>query len=120
MSSTIAIAHLLKIETQFFQHTKIEHSVEKAAEKGLWGMMFCNAFGADTYINAPDGEVLYPKEEYIQAGIKLGFIQHKLNPYFQNNENFLPALSIIDVLMFNGAEKTSEMLQDYTIKWVNK
>lgn len=120
VSSTIAIARLLKIETQFFQHTKIGHSVEKAAEKGFWGMMFCNAFGAETYINAPDGEVLYPKEEYFQAGIKLGFIQHKLNPYFQNNENFLPALSIIDVLMFNGVDKSSEMVHDYTIKWVNK
>ncbi len=120
VSSTIAIARLLKIETQFFQHTKIEHSVKKASDKGFWGMAFCNAFGADTYVNAPDGEVLYPKEEYKKAGIKLGFIQHDLNPYFQNNENFLPALSIIDVLMFNGVEKTSEMVHDYRIKWVNK
>ena len=117
VSSTIAVARLLKIDTQFFQHTKIEHSVEKASEKGFWGMVFCNAFGAENYINAPDGEVLYPKEEYKKAGIKLGFIQHQLNPYSQNNENFLPALSIIDVLMFNGAEKTSEMVHDYKIKW---
>ncbi len=119
VSSTIEIANVLKINTQFFQHTKIENSVEKASEGGLWGMMFCNSFGINTYINAPAGEDLYPKDLYRKAGIKLGFIQHKLNPYFQNNENFIPGLSIIDVLMFNGAEKTSEMVHDYTIKWVN-
>ena len=61
----------------------------------------------------------YPKEVYKKAGIKLGFIQHKLYPYFQNNESFIPGLSIIDVLMFNGVKKTSEMVHDYTIKWVN-
>ncbi len=120
VSTTIEIARLLKINTQFFQHTKIEHSVEKASAGGFWGMAFCKAFGVDTYINAPDGEVLYPKEEYQKAGIKLGFIQHKLIPYFQNNENFISRLSVIDVLMFNGVERTSEMVHDYTIKWVNK
>ncbi|GJQ60097.1 MAG: hypothetical protein D8M57_19585 [Candidatus Scalindua sp. AMX11] len=119
VSSTIAIAHRLKLSTPFFQHTAIEHRVEKASEGGLWGMVFSEEFGADTYINAPDGEKLYPTEVYKKAGIKIGFIQHKLYPYFQNNESFIPGLSIIDVLMFNGVEKTSEMVHDYTIKWVN-
>ena len=99
VSSTIAIARLLKLGTQFFQHTAIEHRVEKASEGGLWGMVFSAEFGAGTYINAPDGEKLYPKEVYKKAGIKLGFIQHKLYPYFQNNRKFYTR--IINYRCFN-------------------
>ena len=119
ISSTKAIARLLEIDTSFFQYSKIEHNVEKALNGGYWGLNFCKALGADTYINAPGGEALYPKEVYKEKGIKLGFIQHKLYPYSQGNNNFFPALSIIDVLMFNGIKRTSEMVHDYTIKWVN-
>ncbi len=120
MSSTIEITRLLKINTAIIRFSEFEHKIEKAAAAGFWGIEMCKVLGMDTYINAPDGEAFYPKEEYEKSGIKLGFIQHKLNPYFQSNENFLPALSIIDVLMFNGVKKTSEMVHDYTIKWVNK
>lgn len=118
--STIAIAQQLKIETQLFQYSKIEHRIEKASYGSYWGLNFCKAFGADTYLNAPGGEKLYSGEAYKAAGIKLGFIQHKLYPYVQNNKNntFIPGLSIIDVLMFNGFEGTSEMIRDYSIKWM--
>lgn len=118
--TTKAIARQLKIDTSFIQFSEFEHEIENAFDGGDWGINMCKNLGFDTYINAPGGEAFYPKEEYKNAKIKLGFIQHKLSPYFQNNKNFIPGLSIIDVLMFNGVERTSEMVHDYTIKWVNK
>ncbi len=118
--TTKAIANQLKIDTSIMQFSEFVHETEKASGGGYWGINMCKTLGLDTYINAPDGEAFYPKKEYEKAGIKLGFIQHKLNPYFQNNRSFMPGLSIIDVLMFNGVEKTSEMVHDYTIKWVNE
>ncbi len=118
VNSTKAVAHLLKIDTRILQFSEIEHIVEKASGGGYWGINISNALGTDTYINAPDGAAFYPKNDYQRAGIKLGFIQHKLSSYSQRNISFIPGLSIIDVLMFNGAVRTSEMLHDFSIKWV--
>lgn len=117
MNSTTNIARMLKIKTPIYKFSDFEDKVEKS-RRGYWGINFCKALGADTYINAPGGEAFYPKLAYKEAGIKLGFIQHKLNNYPQYNNRFIAGLSIIDVLMFNGFEKTSEMLKDYYIKWV--
>jgi len=121
IKSTIAIANKLNINTAIFRYSEIISQVDKAERGNLCGLNFCKAFGADTYINSPGGVGLYKFDDYSDAGIKLGFIQHKLTRYSQNNENFIPGLSIIDVIMFNGFEKTSNLLRDYTIKWaVNK
>lgn len=117
VKSTIAISKKLNIDTVIYRYSEIISLVDKADRGNLWGMNFCKALGADTYINAPGGVSLYSVNDYIEAGIKLGFIQHNLTAYSQNNENFIPGLSIIDVLMFNGFEKTSKLLKDYTFKW---
>lgn len=117
VNSTKAVVHLLKIPTSIMKFSEIEHIVGKASGGGYWGINISKALGTDTYINAPDGEAFYPKNDYQKAGIKLGFIQHKLGSYSQKNSNFIIGLSIIDVLMFNGAERTSEMVHDFSIKW---
>ncbi|MDZ7740331.1 MAG: WbqC family protein [Bacteroidota bacterium] len=112
------IASLLKIDTAFKLFSEMEQKVDHASEPGLWGLNTCIAFGADAYINAAGGEEFIPKSAFINAGIKLGFIQHKFTIYNQYNKEFFPGLSIIDVLMFNGVERTSEMVKDYSIKWI--
>lgn len=117
VKSTIAIAGKLNINTAVYRYSEIISKVEKAERGNLWGLNFCKALGADSYINAPGGVELYSANEYNEAGVKLGFIKHRLTPYSQNNQNFIPGLSIIDVLMFNGFEKTSTMINDYWIDW---
>lgn len=117
IKSTTAIARKLNIETEIHRYSEIKDKVEKAPKGNLWGLNFCKAFGGDSYINAPGGVELYCVDDYNRAGLKLGFIQHKLTRYSQNNENFIPGLSIIDVLMFNGFEKTSNLIKDYWIDW---
>lgn len=119
IKSTIAIKNKLNIDTVVLKYSDIQTTIEQAERGNLWGIKFCQALGADTYINAPDGESFYLESDFKNANIKLGFIQHKLTNYYQNNENFISGLSIIDVLMFNGFEKTSKLAKDYSIKWVN-
>lgn len=119
VKSTTVIASLLNIKTPLQQFSTMKQKVKEVEEGENWGLNISKALGADAYINAPAGEALYPKEVFDKAGIRLGFIQHQLNPYKQNNSRFIPGLSIIDVLLFNGIERTSEMVHDYAIKWVN-
>lgn len=119
VQSTIGIARSLGITTAFERASAIEPQITQYDEKN-WGLNITRALDGDTYINAPGGEALYPKNLFQKAGIGLGFIQHKLSPYPQGNNTFIPSLSIIDVLLFNGLKRTSKMLHDYSIKWMVK
>ena len=71
--------------------------------------------GAKTYINAIGGQALYDKDEFAKNGIKLNFIKMKEIKYKQFNNDFVPNLSIIDVLMFNDVSRVREFLDAYEL-----
>ena len=76
----------------------------------------CRAIGADTYINPIGGTTLYDHTDFARTGIDLCFLRPILQPYAQFAEEFVPWLSIIDVLMFNSPERVLEMVQtDYEL-----
>lgn len=75
----------------------------------------CKALGARTYVNAEGGRDLYRSGDFGRYGIELRFLEHVPRPYRNNLPEFEPRLSIVDVLMFNGREKTLEMLGDYLL-----
>ncbi len=70
---------------------------------------------ADHYINPIGGEKLYSREVFKKNDIKLSFIQPRFIEYNQFDNQFVPWLSIIDVLMFNNKEKIQEMLNEYDL-----
>lgn len=61
----------------------------------------CEAVGATTYINAIGGMELYSKEVFRGRGIELKFIKSMPFEYLQFGNEFVPWLSIIDVMMFS-------------------
>lgn len=64
-------------------------------------LALCGAAGANTYVNAIGGLELYSKEMFKEKGIELKFIKSKPFEYPQFGAEFVPWLSIIDVMMFN-------------------
>jgi len=75
----------------------IDHSL-KSQDKVL---ALCEAAGASTYVNTIGGMELYSKETFREKGIELKFIKSKPFEYAQFGAEFVPWLSIIDVMMFN-------------------
>jgi hypothetical protein len=75
----------------------------------------CNIMGADTYCNAIGGRDLYDKAEFASHGIDLKFLTTNLRPYSQFGGNFIPGLSILDVLMFNSPDQVKPMMDDYAL-----
>jgi hypothetical protein len=69
-------------------------------------LALCQAAGASTYVNAIGGMELYSKETFLENGIELKFIQSKPFEYPQFDNEFVPWLSIVDVMMFNSKEET--------------
>lgn len=71
---------------------------------------------ADEYVNSPGGKELYDKKYFHENGINLNFINSEIMEYDQGVSNFIPALSIIDVLMYNSEEEAIHMLDQYTLE----
>ena len=74
-------------------------------------LALCEAVGASTYVNAIGGMELYSKETFREKGIELKFIKSKPFEYPQFNDEFVPWLSTIDVMMFNPIETIKECLE---------
>lgn len=107
------IAQYLDINTNIIVSSSIEKNNElKGKEKVLH---ICNILGANDYINAIGGQELYDYESFEKMGIQLNFLKTNNINYNQYNNEFVPCLSIIDVLMFNSKEKVKLMLNDYEL-----
>ena len=75
----------------------------------------CEKLNADTYINPIGGMDLYSKQAFSDKHISLSFIQSKEIRYQQFENEFMPWLSIIDLLMFNSKDVIRNYLNDYRI-----
>lgn len=86
----------------------IDHAL-KAEQKVI---AICKALNATHYLNPIGGVELYKKEQFKMEGIELQFHKASNIPYIQFNNEFIPFLSIMDVMMFNSKEKINEYLTD--------
>jgi hypothetical protein len=75
----------------------------------------CKREKATDYLNAIGGLELYSKDAFNRENIKLSFIKHKTINYKQFKNEFVPWLSIIDIMMFNSPVEIKEMLNQYEL-----
>ncbi|MFX4284298.1 WbqC family protein [Aliarcobacter butzleri] len=107
------IANYLDIDTKFIYSSHIEKdNTLKAQDKIL---DICNKLEATTYINAIGGQELYSKEIFQEKKINLNFLKTELIKYKQFNNNFVPYLSIIDILMFNSVIEIKKIIYKYEL-----
>ena len=60
----------------------------------------------------------YDKEEFEKNGISFHFLKTDENLQYKQfpNMEFVPNLSVIDVLMFNSVEEVNKMLDNYILE----
>ena len=76
----------------------------------------CKYLNCDTYINAIGGTELYHRETFQENDIDLRFIQMSENVVYPQWKNeFIPSLSIIDVIMHNDKSEMGRLLKQYEI-----
>ena len=98
----------LKITTPILVSSTIDADHSLHSQERVIGI--AKAVGASEYINPIGGLALYSKDEFARQSLTLGFIRSRPFDYPQFGEVHVPWLSIMDVLMFNGAEKSRESL----------
>lgn len=75
----------------------------------------CRIEGASTYLNMIGGSELYSPVDFNAHGVQLQFLKSRSPQYLQQGKTFVPNLSIIDVLMFNGAQEVQEFVKNYEL-----
>ncbi|GAA4267999.1 WbqC family protein [Hyunsoonleella aestuarii] len=107
------IAQYLDIQTTFKLSSELKKDDNLKAQDKV--IAICKALNAIHYINATGGQNLYNKDDFNANQITLNFINTKPITYKQYDNQFIPWLSIIDVLMFNEKDEVKELLKQYEL-----
>ncbi len=111
--SIVEIAKYIEIETKFIYLSDLQgETTLKSQDRTI---DICKRANASEYINAIGGQHLYNKEDFLNEGMKLSFLKTDEIVYKQFYNEFIPNLSIVDILMFNSKESVQEMLQNFTL-----
>lgn len=113
-NSLETVADYLGIETRFIYESDLNVDPSLKLQTDIIPVI-CKMFNADHFINAIGGQELYTKEGFLEKGLKLNFLQMGEIEYKQFKGEFVPNLSIIDVMMFNTKDEIKEMLSRYTL-----
>jgi len=107
------VCRFCKIDTPilFSSSVDIDHSL-KGQDKVL---AICKALKADFYINPIGGVDLYSSEVFDEKDMSLVFLKMGAVNYQQGGNGFIPSLSIIDLLMIEGAVGVKERISNYQL-----
>lgn len=112
--SITEISKYLLLETEFL-NSSISFQESKGLEKADRLIAICKKTGANIYINTGGGIELYSSHIFEQHKVHLSFIKSNSIHYTQFRNEFIPWLSIIDVLMFNSPEEAKYLLDQSEI-----
>ncbi len=107
------ILSYLEIDKTFKKTSELDYDRDLPAQERL--IELCHTFGSDRYINTPGGRALYTKADFAERGIDLRFVDPLPVEYCQGRAEFVPHLSIIDILMHCSPDKTRKLLTQYTL-----
>ncbi len=107
------ICDYLSIDTEIIVSSTINKNNDLKGKEEV--IEICKVLGQDEYINAIGGQELYSYDYFDASHIKLSFLKDKSCKYKQFNNEFVPSLSIIDVMMFNSKYKIKDMLEEYEL-----
>ena len=112
--SIVSVYEYLQKPLQYSRSSESEAaSSEMNREERLFHIT--RKMGYDTYVNPAGGQELYTKESFHQHGIELLFVQSQFLPHRQFNHDFVPGLSIIDLLMFNEPDAMVEQFSAFDL-----
>ncbi|MFY4788445.1 WbqC family protein [Aliarcobacter butzleri] len=107
------ISQYLEVNTNFVYSSNIKKDINLKAQDKV--IDICKNLNARKYINAIGGQELYSKEIFKKNDIELNFLKTELVEYKQFKNDFVPYLSIIDILMFNNKDDIKNMLNRYEL-----
>ena len=107
------ICDYLQIKTEIFISSALEKSDGLSGQDRV--LDICRRLSATKYYNAIGGQGLYSKKSFLEHGIELSFLSTDNIRYTQFGLPFVPALSILDMMMFNSLDTMRQFLSCYSL-----
>lgn len=112
-SSLWVLRDYLGMQVKIVPSSSIYQNTHLKAQERI--LDICKQENASHYINPIGGTELYDKNIFEQADIQLSFIKSKSIEYPQFKNEFVPWLSIIDIMMFNDVTTIQGFLNEYEL-----
>lgn len=112
-NSVEKVCYYLDIETSLIKSSSLD--IDNSLKGALKVIEICNCLKSSSYLNPIGGIDLYNKNEFLRNYIDLSFLKSDEIIYNQFKNNFLPFLSIIDILMFNSKSDIRVFLNKYSL-----
>lgn len=107
------ICGYLRIDTELLLSSALPKNPDLKGQERILDM--CRHLKAEEYYNAEGGQELYSYQKFRENGIRLAFIKSRPVSYRQPAREFIPNLSILDVMMFNSVDAIRGMLGSYEL-----
>ncbi len=104
----------IQFDYSFFSEMTLD--LDPIEQPGHWALRISQAVGAEEYTNPPGGVDLFDEKAFADHGIKLTIRPLPTFKYSCNGYDFIPNLSIIDVLMWNTPERIKAYLDSHREK----
>ena len=112
--SLVLINDYLQITTPLTVSSTL--SIDHELKAGKKVLAICKTMHATDYVNPIGGLRLYDKADFKKEGVDLYLLQSPGFVYRQFGHDFVPNLSILDVMMFNSIEEIRKyLISSYTL-----
>jgi len=112
-SSIFLVCDLLNIKTEIVTSSSLK--IDSSLRKHHRVIEICKKLGADTYINPIGGVDIYSKDVFKAEGVEIFFQKTDDIFYSQFGNEFVPNLSVVDMIMFNDLEFVKHSLSRFKL-----
>jgi len=109
-----SVCRLLGIDFNFNIFSEMDFDLGPVEGPGDWALRISEAMGASEYLNPPGGADIFDPGKFAASGITLKIQEFQNMEYDCRRWDFVPGLSIIDVLMWNTPEEIMAHLNSET------
>ena len=109
------ICKYLSIDFKYVVFSSMDLDTSMVSEPDEWALEISKSLKAEEYINPIGGLEFFDRSKYEKENIKIHFQRQNIKEYKQLKGEFVPGLSILDVLMFNSPEEINIMLDDFEL-----
>lgn len=103
------VKQILKIKSQIIISSELQVNLGSKSERN---MNICKFLGGDVYLSGTGARKYNDEDAFLKAGIKLEYTDFKHPIYPQLWGDFVPNLSVVDLLFNCGAESKKILLGD--------